>query len=458
MALAALCLGGGAGASYALRGVAFRLAHPPRNVVVGARSAPAYGNAEAWLAKLPERAFLDDVLLSTGADHIVVPAPELGFALDVDRTLTRIELASASVGWFQQLKRAMIPTPFVERIEPAFMLDQQTARRRLEALAPGFARLPQNAELDVVRHRRIDDVPGRELDVDASLARLEQRQNDAVELAFREIPARVRSEDLLQIDVSLVLSTFETDFRKKAGQRALNIRRAAALLDGALIGPGEKLSFNAKVGDRTEHNGFVWAPVIVNDEMEPGVGGGVCQVATTLHAAAVLGGLSVPARRSHSRPSGYAPLGLDATVIYGEVDLVIENPYPAPILVHAFLPSEFIIRVELLGAKRGSSIEHSYAVIERHDFYRRIIEDETLTAGQFKLKQDGGFGYDVVSMVKTTELDGTDSVRRYSSKYYPVPEVYAVGPGTPSSALPELPEGATHAELAQLHEELFSEL
>jgi hypothetical protein len=250
--------------------------------------------------------------------------------------------------------------------------------------------------------------------------------------------------------VSQVLATFETDFRKKAGRRALNIRRAAKLLDGTVLEPGETMSFNRVVGDRTERNGFVWAPVIVNDEMEPGVGGGVCQVATTLHAAAVLGGLGIVERRSHSRPSGYAPLGLDATVIYGEVDLRIENSYSVPLMIHAFLPSEFVMRVELLGAAHESTIEHSYAVVERYDFYRRIVEDPSLGAGEFKLRQDGGFGYDVISVVDRRGPDGERASRRYSSKYWPVPEVYAVGPGTSPSELPELPEGADRVELADV--------
>src|SRR5690606_24579288 len=107
-------------------------------------------------------------------------------------------------------------------------------------------RAPVDAALDVERYLRIDDVPGRELDVEATLARLSQHRlgKDFLSLAFREVPARIKSADLSPVDVSLVLSSFETDFRKKAGRRALNIRRAAELLDGAVIEPGAIFSFN----------------------------------------------------------------------------------------------------------------------------------------------------------------------------------------------------------------------
>jgi vancomycin resistance protein YoaR len=444
----AVSLGVAFGVSYQANGAAFRFIHPPRDLVVGTRPAPAYGSLQRWLLGLPSESLLGEVSLFTGEEHRVMTAADLGFAVDRERTLKRIELATRSGHLLTRVERAFFPGPSRTVVAPALTFDEDLARRELFALAKEVNRAPVDAELDIEGHRRVEDVPGRELDIDATLRRLEAHssEEESVEVAYREIPARVRSEDLLQIDVSRVLAVFETDFRKKAGRRALNIRRAAKLLNGHVIQPGETMSFNRVVGDRTESNGFVWAPVIVNDQMEPGIGGGVCQVATTLHAAAVLGGLSIEERRSHSRPSGYAPLGLDAAVIYGEVDLGIQNPYPHPVLVHAFLPSEFVIRVELLGAEHQSTVRHSYAVVQRHDFYRRLVENPALEAGQFERTQEGGFGYDIISTVETTTADGNQTVRRYSSKYYPVPEVYDIGPGTLESDLPELPDGALGLE------------
>lgn len=454
LGLAASCVAvsvsAGLGASYCANGAAFRLVHPPRDLAIGSRAAPAYGNVESWLLRQPSEALLDDVVLFTGEEHRVMTAAELGYGVDVDRTLKRIELATPPVHLIGRFKRAFFPAPTRNTVVPARTFEEATARGQLLELAKAVHRPAVDAALDIVGHRRIAHVPGRELDVEATLERLARHtgEADSVALAYRELAPRVRSEDLLQIDVTRVVATFETDFRKKAGRRALNIRRAAKLLEGAVIQPGERMSFNQVVGDRTEANGFVWAPVIVNDEMEPGIGGGVCQVASTLHAAAVMAGLGIGERRSHSRPSGYAPLGLDAAVIYGEVDLVIENTYPVPLLVHAYLPSEFVVRVEILGAEPKATVRHSYAVVERHDFYRRLIENPALEPGQFERTQEGGFGYDVISTVETTTPDGFRSVRRYSSKYYPVPEVYSVGPGTSESELPELPDGAIGVQAA----------
>jgi vancomycin resistance protein YoaR len=249
------------------------------------------------------------------------------------------------------------------------------------------------------------------------------------------------------IDVSSVLSSFDTSFKNKARARDVNIKTAAEYLNGTVLAPGQTLSFNKIVGPRTLERGFVDAPVIVEDELEPGVGGGVCQVASALHAAAVYGMLDIVQRRSHSRPSGYAPLGLDATVIWGEVDLKIRNPYDTPVMIHAFIPSQYVLRVELLGREPPGKVEHTYAVTEKYDFVRRVRTKPEYAPDQQKRRQRGIPGYDVVSAVRVTYADGRTERKSYKSKYWPVPEVYWVGPGFDVSQLPELPEGATGTEV-----------
>jgi hypothetical protein len=218
-------------------------------------------------------------------------------------------------------------------------------------------------------------------------------------------------------------------------------------LQGQVIGPGATFGFNQAVGERISSRGYREAPVIVDDEVEPGVGGGVCQVATTLHAAAVLGGLEVVERRSHSRPSGYAPLGLDATVIDGKVDLKLRNPYSVPVVIMTSFPEQYQIRVELLGLSPAARFEHTYAVVKRYDFYRRVVTKAELPRGSLQKKQKGIWGYDVVSTVSSHYPDGSVSRKQHRSRYWPVPEVFWIGPETELSQLPPLPEGATGAQL-----------
>ncbi|HEY6726053.1 MAG TPA: VanW family protein [Polyangiaceae bacterium] len=404
-----------------------------------------------WLELRRRQLEKQPIYLRTPDDTYEYTFADLGVELDAAEMLSAFEQTARSGSPFGRLERALRARRGTLSVDARFSFDRERARALLKRLAPSVHRPAINAELDFRNHRRVESQSGRTLDLEATLRAIEQASLvdvPVVELALLEIAPTVTTDMLADIDVSKVLASFETSFRNKAGNRGVNIRRAAEYLDGTIVAPGAELSFNQVVGPREESRGFVWAPVIVNDEMEPGVGGGVCQVATTLHAAAVYGMLEVEQRRSHSRPSGYAPLGLDATVIYGKVDLKIKNPYDTALIVHAYLPTRTTLRVELLGRDPPGLVEHVYAVTEKHDFTRRVAAKSFLAPGAQERKQKGTPGYDVVSVVRVRYPDGTEKRRSYRSKYYPVPEVYWVSEGSDLSELPELPEGATHTEHA----------
>lgn len=377
------------------------------------------------------------------------PRERLGLRLDTAAALAELGRPRPPSSVLSRLRLALgarAPEPL--DLPPRFTLDTARASAWLTERAAELERAPVDARLDLPRHERVEARPGRELDRATTLARLAALgAGDELELAFRELAPTVPTSALADVDPALVLSQYETDFARRGGPRVRNIARAARYLDGTLLAPGQVWSFNRTVGPRTLERGFVDAPVIVADEVEPGVGGGVCQVATTLFAAGVLGGLDVVQRRSHSRPSGYAPLGLDATVIDGEVDLKLRNPYPVSIIVHAFLPVPTRVRVEMLGVARPGEIEHSFTVRKSEDFFRRVDRHPELSPDQIEQRQKGSPGYDVLSTVKTRYTDGSVRLRHYSSTYYPVPEVFWVGSAVDPKSLPPLPERASHTEL-----------
>jgi hypothetical protein len=158
----------------------------------------------------------------------------------------------------------------------------------------------------------------------------------------------------------------------------------------------------------------------------------------------MLGGFEIVSRRSHSRPGGDAPLGLDAVVIYDEnIDLKLRNPYESPVIVHAFLPNAKVIRVELLGRHPPGKVEHFFDVREREPFTRRVTIKEDLPPGTIDQRQKGNQGYEGTSTLVVRRDDGTRLARTYPSKYYPVPEVFWIASDVSLAALPPLPEGAT---------------
>jgi len=204
--------------------------------------------------------------------------------------------------------------------------------------------------------------------------------------------------------------------------RAHNVRLAAENLDGVVLAPGAELSFNEIVGHRTEENGFDYAPVIANGQIRRGIGGGVCQVATTLHVAATKAGLTVIARRAHSRPASYVDPGMDATVVDGRVDYVIANPYDFPIAIRTKTTADDDLRIVVTGAEHVEETAFRTQRVRLLPHGERRVEDPTLAPGQEVVEQRGRDGL-VVRV--TTERDGESHSEVI--RYAPAPRIIHVG-------------------------------
>lgn len=118
---------------------------------------------------------------------------------------------------------------------------------------------------------------------------------------------------------------FTTSISTSSAGRKHNVRRALTSINGTKLSKREKFSFNNVVGRRTTQNGYREAKVILDGEFVEGVGGGVCQVSSTLYNAALLAGLNILSSQKHSQRVGYVKAGFDAMVNYGTSDLVFEN-------------------------------------------------------------------------------------------------------------------------------------
>jgi len=224
------------------------------------------------------------------------------------------------------------------------------------------------------------------------------------------------------------------------------VAQAARAIDGMVLMPGQEFVFNKVVGERTLTRGYTYAPEIVGDEMQIGVGGGVCQVASTLYAAALHAALDITERWAHARPSSYTKLGLDATVFYGAKDLRFRNTLSYPVLLHVYLPAPGQLRAEVLGGPPIAKVEYRYGVAKTEEFVRRITVKPHLASGRVVRKQKGIKGYSVSSLVRTTYPDGRVVERWYHSEYRPTPEIFWVSPDYDEAKLPELPPGAKGVE------------
>lgn len=380
-----------------------------------------------------------------------IPVGELGIEVDVGKTMTEA-LKPGRAGRASERLHAMLAARRAETDIPlAFAIDTRKAEAALAAVAPEVRREPVNASMNLDRHERVPAIPGEELDVQATVNAILDgfsAGQDVFKVVTRSVPAGVTTDDLGHVDITQVVASYETHFSLHGvgTNRGINIAAAARSMDGTVLMPGQEFVFNKVVGERTLERGFAYAPEIVGDELQMGVGGGVCQVASTLYAAAIYGALEIEERWAHARPSSYTKLGLDATVFYGAKDLRFRNALPYPVLLHVYLPEPGVVRAELLGGEPVAEVEYKYGVAKSESFVRRITVKPWMTGGKVVRKQKGIKGYSVSSLVRVQYRDGRKTERWYHSEYRPTPEIFWVSPDYDEGKLPALPNGAKGVE------------
>ncbi|MGG3885788.1 VanW family protein [Brevibacillus panacihumi] len=153
-------------------------------------------------------------------------------------------------------------------------------------------------------------------------------------IPFQVIHPKVDRALLKQVQKKTI-GRYITYFNSGNKNRSHNIMLASKAIHNYVLLPGEIFSFNKVVGKRTPAKGYLQAPVIVRGELSEGIGGGICQVSSTLFNAVDKAGLHILQRYSHSRHVAYVPPGRDATVSWNGPDFVFQNKYAYPILIKA---------------------------------------------------------------------------------------------------------------------------
>jgi vancomycin resistance protein YoaR len=206
--------------------------------------------------------------------------------------------------------------------------------------------------------------------------------------------------------------------------------------------PQQVFDFNQVLGERSEIRGYRYAPIIVQGRLVQGIGGGTCQIASTLHAAAFFAGLEILERRPHTRPSYYIKVGLDATVVYPHINLRLKNPYQFPVVIK-FEVKDGWTSAFILGKKRIKKVTFIRKILAETPYEIQEIEDSTLPRGIKILEQRGIPGY----KVRRDRIlqQGTRWIRERSIDLYPpTPEIIRIGTGNMKKDSVKLPKEDTH--------------
>ncbi len=326
-------------------------------------------------------------------------------------------------------------------------VDENAARNWLAQFGAKIHRDPVNARYyfnDDTRELVLvaPHINGRELDVEATLQRfIEQVNSDnhAVPLVVNEIvPLAHSGATGVELGITELITETTTWFYGSTDERKHNIARAAANFYGVVVAPGEEFSFNRYLGSISETDGYEVGLIIIGGRTIEGVGGGVCQVSTTLYQTAFWAGFPIVERWEHGYMVGYyndgeGP-GMDATVFTPLVDFRFINNTPHHLLIENYYNEEFeSLTFKFYSTSMGRRVEKDEPVFENivaaptEDVWEY---DEKIAAGTAEQYDWAAEGARVIVARRVFNADGQlIDERNFVSNYIPWPNVYRYGPG-----------------------------
>ncbi len=259
---------------------------------------------------------------------------------------------------------------------------------------------PINASYKIENNRLIftESQPGAIVEKSHIDSAISLQSENTIKIPARISQPEIKSNELRKTLLADELGRFTTDFSSSNNDRASNIQLACEKINGYILAPGEEFSYNNVVGPRTTERGFRVANVYVGNTVQPGIGGGICQVSSTMYNAVVLADLEVTERRNHTLPVDYVPKGRDATVSYGAIDFKFKNNTTMPVEIRAIAENKkntIIIIGTDDNPKREIKITSSNTGVYAPKVVKK--DDPTLPEGKIKVESEGTYGSSYVT-------------------------------------------------------------
>ena len=215
-----------------------------------------------------------------------------------------------------------------------------------------------------------------------------RRLNRTAPIAVATQPAKRTTEDAKAMGITGIVGSYTTSYGG-VPNRIHNVEVVSHLVDNTLIAPGKEFSFNATTGERNAAKGLLEAPVIINGELQNGLGGGTCQVSTTVFNAAYEAGLPITDRTNHALYISHYPQGRDATVNYPDTDLKFVNDTDHWLLLRTFVSSS-TLSVNLYGTPQHRRVESETAALRTTGAVpTKIVKDPKLVKGKRVVEESG---------------------------------------------------------------------
>lgn len=289
---------------------------------------------------------------------------------------------------------------------------------------------PQNAYIDkdnLIFHMNVDGVDFA-ISLDEAKSLLQTDCKEYV-IPLNITPADITIDDLAKDIFIHTLSTYTTRYNTSNVNRSHNLEIATNKLNNVVVLPGEVFSYNKVVGERSISAGYKEAIVYTSNGIENGIGGGICQVSSTLYNAIVQADLDVVERKNHRYSVSYVPLGCDATVAYGSIDFKFKNTRNYPIKIQASA-KRGVVSISIIGLYED--IEYDISLVTKQiytiPFETKYIYDSSLSYNSRIIKQKGSYGYKI-NTYKIVKLNGylISETLISTDTYSPLTQIINVG-------------------------------
>ena len=246
----------------------------------------------------------------------------------------------------------------------------------LDALYEEFYIAPANTTLDMTTYQQVPGSYGYALDLEKAKEMIAAAQyGETISIPMTYVRPEILADEVYFRDE---LGYCETPHSNNAN-RATNLKLACASLDGLILQPGEEFSYNNTLGQRTAERGYKPAPAYSGTRLVDSIGGGICQVSSTLYCATLYADMEIVFRINHGYKSSYIGLGLDATVSWGKPDFQFRNSSNFPIMLKAEA-TDTHVKIKILGT-------------EVRDYYVKMTsgyteDDDSIYCWSYKSKYD----------------------------------------------------------------------
>ena len=327
-------------------------------------------------------------------DNLIITRGKEGIAIDSDKLLEEVKNELSNV----EINDNVIEIPVKQKQPQEIDIDKIHSEIYKEAKDAYYTKDPFTI---------YPEVEGVDFNVETAKQLISSEQKDEYIIKLTITKPKVTISQIGTEAFPEQLATFTTRYDASDKDRTTNLTLACQKLNGKVVMAGETFSYNETLGQRSYAAGYRNAKVYENGQVVDGIGGGICQVSSTLYNAVLMSDLDIVERKNHQFVTSYVGAGRDATVVYGLTDFKFKNTRKYPIRITASAKSGIAI-ISIYGIKEADR-EFTYTfntkTISTIPFTVKYVDDSTLTAGKEVVKQKGANGL-VTETYMTKMLNG----------------------------------------------------